>query len=211
MQKGEPGFCNFLYQGQTLDVETELAYNRFRYYNPDDGIYISQDPIRLKGGRCLYGYVTDVCIAIDPLGLAEQPHDLKTGKFGPKNPDDSVPGSDAATEIKTKYENDPNYVVKGEEISFKDPETGQLRRYDLVVEGVDGPDKGKIIGVETKTSEDTWYGGKQKKFDDKINAGDSGIIPVGKKALDMILIELMVRGRNQEQAVNLNRRICQKD
>lgn len=184
MQKGEAGFCNFLYQGQTLDVETGLAYNRFRYYSPDEGIYISQDPIRLKGGRCLYGYVTDVCIAIDPLGLAEQPRDPKTGKFSPKNPNDSVPGSDAATEIKTKYENDPNYVVRGEEISFKDPETGQLRRYDLVVEGVDGPDKGKIIGVETKTSEDTWYGGKQKKFDDKINAGNSGIVPVGQKALD---------------------------
>lgn len=70
MQKGEPGFCNYLYQGQTLDVETGLAYNRFRYYSPEEGLYISQDPIRLRGGMSLYSYVRDVTIWFDSLGLA---------------------------------------------------------------------------------------------------------------------------------------------
>ena len=40
----------FLYQGQYLDTETGLAYNRFRYYSPETGAYISQDPIRLEVG-----------------------------------------------------------------------------------------------------------------------------------------------------------------
>ncbi|MWP50488.1 RHS repeat-associated core domain-containing protein, partial [Gilliamella sp. Lep-s21] len=31
------------------DVETGLYYNRFRYYNPETGLYISQDPIKLAG------------------------------------------------------------------------------------------------------------------------------------------------------------------
>ena len=47
---GETGFIPFLYQGQYLDGETGLAYNRFRYYSPETGAYISQDPIRLEAG-----------------------------------------------------------------------------------------------------------------------------------------------------------------
>ena len=37
---GEVGFIPFLYQGQYLDRETRLAYNRFRYYSPETGAYI---------------------------------------------------------------------------------------------------------------------------------------------------------------------------
>jgi len=70
MLKGDEGFCNYLYQGQTLDAETGLAYNRFRYYSPEEGLYISQDPIGLEGGRALYGYVNDTNIWLDVFGLA---------------------------------------------------------------------------------------------------------------------------------------------
>ena len=59
----------FLFQGQYYDYETELAYNRFRYYSPAMGCYISQDPIRLAGGKRLYGYVKDPNTYIDLLGL----------------------------------------------------------------------------------------------------------------------------------------------
>ncbi|WP_454938436.1 RHS repeat-associated core domain-containing protein [Capnocytophaga gingivalis] len=53
-------FVPFLYQGQYYDFETNLAYNRFRYYSPETGAYISQDPIRLRGGNPnLYAYVAD--------------------------------------------------------------------------------------------------------------------------------------------------------
>ena len=44
-------FIPFLYQGQYYDVEIKLAYNRFRYYSPESGMYISQDPIGLAGGN----------------------------------------------------------------------------------------------------------------------------------------------------------------
>ena len=62
--------CPFRYQGQYEDAETGLYYNRFRYYSPDEGVYISQDPIRLLGGNNLYGYINDTNSYIDILGLA---------------------------------------------------------------------------------------------------------------------------------------------
>jgi len=56
---GDSSFIPFLYQGQYYDEEIGLAYNRFRYYSPESGTYISQDPIRLAGGLAFYGYVMD--------------------------------------------------------------------------------------------------------------------------------------------------------
>ena len=63
-------FVPFLYQGQYYDFETNLAYNRFRYYCPETGAYISQDPIGLAGGNpTLYGYVKDSNWWVDRFGL----------------------------------------------------------------------------------------------------------------------------------------------
>ena len=62
----------FRYPGQYADAETGLYYNRFRYYDPEAGQYISQDPIGLQGGDpTLYGYVGDVAREVDVLGLAK--------------------------------------------------------------------------------------------------------------------------------------------
>ena len=60
---GEVGFIPFLYQGQYLDRETRLAYNRFRYYSPETGAYISQDPIRLEAG------LLNLYVWVAPSGL----------------------------------------------------------------------------------------------------------------------------------------------
>jgi RHS repeat-associated protein len=62
--------CPFRYQGQYEDEETGLYYNRFRYYSPEEGMYLSQDPIGLAGNNpTLYGYVKDVNSWVDLLGL----------------------------------------------------------------------------------------------------------------------------------------------
>ncbi len=67
--QGDQTFIPFRYQGQYEDVETGLYYNRFRYYAPDEGIYISQDPIGLAGGMPnMYAYVEDNNKWIDPFG-----------------------------------------------------------------------------------------------------------------------------------------------
>ena len=50
IEQGEVGLVPFLYQGQYLDTETGLAYNRFRFSSPETGAYISQGSIHLGVG-----------------------------------------------------------------------------------------------------------------------------------------------------------------
>ncbi|WP_317217413.1 RHS repeat domain-containing protein, partial [Phocaeicola vulgatus] len=67
---GDRTLVPFRYQGQYEDIETELYYNRFRYYSPQMGMYISSDPIGLAGNNpTLYGNVQDVNILLDLRGL----------------------------------------------------------------------------------------------------------------------------------------------
>ncbi|MBL0867605.1 ParB N-terminal domain-containing protein, partial [Pectobacterium carotovorum] len=58
------------FAGQYRDTESGLCYNRFRYYDPAGGCYISPDPIGVLGGESNYGYVSNPLSWIDPLGLA---------------------------------------------------------------------------------------------------------------------------------------------
>jgi RHS repeat-associated protein len=60
------------FQGQYHDHETGLHYNRYRYYDPGVGRFISQDPIGYEGGFNLYQYVPNPIGWTDPRGLARQ-------------------------------------------------------------------------------------------------------------------------------------------
>jgi RHS repeat-associated protein len=68
--QGDKDFCPFRYPGQYEDSETGLYYNRFHFYDPEAGRYVSQDPIGLDGGFNLHAYVVDPTSFIDPLGLS---------------------------------------------------------------------------------------------------------------------------------------------
>ena len=59
-------------QGQIEDQETGMFYNRHRYYDPDEGQYISPDPIGLAGGLNPYAYTSNSVSWVDPLGLSGQ-------------------------------------------------------------------------------------------------------------------------------------------
>ncbi|WP_224101122.1 RHS repeat-associated core domain-containing protein [Paraburkholderia caribensis] len=50
-----------------------MLYNRYRYYDPHAGRFISKDPIGLSGGINLYQYAPNPVQWIDPLGLARRP------------------------------------------------------------------------------------------------------------------------------------------
>nr|WP_323055811.1 RHS repeat-associated core domain-containing protein [Pseudomonas lurida] len=58
------------FQGQYFDQESGLHYNRYRYYNPDIGRYLTPDPVKLAGGINAYLYVPNPTGWIDPLGLS---------------------------------------------------------------------------------------------------------------------------------------------
>ncbi|MCG8857627.1 type IV secretion protein Rhs, partial [Tenacibaculum finnmarkense] len=73
VREGDNSSCPFLFQGQYYDAEIELAYNRFRYYDPEDGRYISKDPIGLESGEYnFYAYVDDPNFWNDIHGLTKQ-------------------------------------------------------------------------------------------------------------------------------------------
>ncbi|MDY2566705.1 RHS repeat-associated core domain-containing protein, partial [Pseudomonas syringae] len=61
---------NLRFQGQYFDVETGLHYNTFRYYDPEIGRFITQDPIGLAGGVNLYQYAPNPIRWTDALGWA---------------------------------------------------------------------------------------------------------------------------------------------
>uniref|UniRef100_UPI0005A5D9D0 RHS repeat domain-containing protein n=1 Tax=Escherichia coli TaxID=562 RepID=UPI0005A5D9D0 len=68
--EADPGL---LYAGQWQDAESGLCYNRFRYYEPETGMYLVSDPLGLGGGDNTYAYVPNPNEYIDPLGLATCP------------------------------------------------------------------------------------------------------------------------------------------
>ena len=59
----------FRLQKQYADVETALHYNLMRYYEPEAGRFVNQDPIGLLGGEHLYQFADNALVWFDPLGL----------------------------------------------------------------------------------------------------------------------------------------------
>lgn len=64
---------------QYLDTETGLAYNRFRYYPPETGAHISQNPISIAGGLNVHVYVHDSNSSVASLGLSSTPITFTSG------------------------------------------------------------------------------------------------------------------------------------
>lgn len=62
--------------GQYFDEETGLHYNLFRYYAPECGRFVSQDPISIRGGLNLYRYAPNPLRWIDPWGLVRLASDF---------------------------------------------------------------------------------------------------------------------------------------
>ena len=67
----------FRLQNQYFDEETGLHYNLMRYYEPEVGRFVNQDPIGLLGGINLYQFSPNAQTWIDPLGLK-----VKIGNHG---------------------------------------------------------------------------------------------------------------------------------
>ena len=68
-ETGDEDDCPWRWPGQYEDRETGDYYNRWRYYDARGGGYVSRDPIGLRGGTPLFGYVRDPGYSIDPRGL----------------------------------------------------------------------------------------------------------------------------------------------
>jgi len=64
---------NLRFQGQYFDCESDLHYNTFRFYDPEVGRFVNQDPIGLLGGANLYSYGVNPISWIDPWGWSAKP------------------------------------------------------------------------------------------------------------------------------------------
>src|SRR6266536_2397998 len=60
----------YTYNGREIDSDVGLIYYRARWYDPQQGRFISEDPIGFRGGINFYGFVENNPVNyIDPLGL----------------------------------------------------------------------------------------------------------------------------------------------
>ena len=60
----------FRFTAREFDAETGLQFSRARYYDPNAGRFVSEDPIGFRAGNNFYQYVlNDPLNSIDPLGL----------------------------------------------------------------------------------------------------------------------------------------------
>jgi RHS repeat-associated protein len=62
--------CRLRLPGQLADDETGLHYNRFRYYSPEAGQFVSADPIGFEAGYNEYRFAANALSWLDPLGLS---------------------------------------------------------------------------------------------------------------------------------------------
>ncbi|HLL05053.1 MAG TPA: DUF6531 domain-containing protein [Myxococcaceae bacterium] len=114
--------------GHYEDEETGLYYNRFRYYSPDTGRYIRQDPIGPGGGINLYAFVADPLVQTDFWGLSECIH------FGQRRigPQFQFVNSDAPDYIRGRLLTDVAEDIRAGKLSpddiivqyFRDPRSG---------------------------------------------------------------------------------------
>jgi RHS repeat-associated protein len=74
--------------GQLADEETGLHYNRYRYYDPEIGHYISPDPIGIDGGTNLYTFGPNPIGWYDLLGWQ---HKMTASLTGADNQPINIP------------------------------------------------------------------------------------------------------------------------
>jgi RHS repeat-associated protein len=111
-------------QGQQIDRESGLFYNRHRYYDPNMGRYITQDPIGLEGGQHLYLYSQNPTEYVDPLGL--------TGNSGQRT---KSLGKNVSTDTSKPLSTQTITKEQGKKDSFVENLIGEIK--DLINPGLE--------------------------------------------------------------------------
>jgi len=122
---------NLRLPGQYLDAETGLHYNRARYYDPEQGQYLSPDPLGTPDGPNPYAYVAyNPLRFIDPDGLILFAFD-GTGNSDDRN--DPAMGGDGFTNVvhfRDAYLDGNRNYVSGVGTVHRDDKHGHIRPED---------------------------------------------------------------------------------
>ncbi len=156
MVKGEEGFCNYLYQGQTLDAETGLCYSRHRYYAPEEGIFISKDPISIEGGYNVYAYVHDPNSYIDPFGLAS--YHKKNGQFGKKRGRPKKPNDQHGNSVHSKKPRQHYVIVDDQGRVYHGVGDVKGNRAKQSKKRLEGENPDRTFSIESQTNHSTSKG-----------------------------------------------------
>lgn len=78
----------FRYTGREWDQETGLYYYRARYYDPEPGRFITEDPSGVDGGINLFAYTNNNPLRwTDPFGLMPRIPRCPSGRINPARPE----------------------------------------------------------------------------------------------------------------------------
>jgi len=73
------------FPGQYADEETGLHYNRYRYYDPETGQYLSPEPLRIAGSLKAYAYVDGWPTELVDIDGLKKMHTDVAGSYEKKN------------------------------------------------------------------------------------------------------------------------------
>jgi RHS repeat-associated protein len=195
--------CPFRYQGQYEDAETGLYYNRFRYYSPEEGVYLSQDPLRLGGGNPnIYSYVHDVNTQVDPFGLVIVYRALNGGQEASALAGEAISPKDFnAThtiqqhiddgKLNTQYISTTKKEATAEFYAKANPKRGKMNKSTIIAIDTDKLDPSKVFDMS------------------------SGIDPQTGKKLEMPALryatkdaELLIEGGIPKDAYSVVKKVC---
>lgn len=115
------------FPGQYFDDESGLHYNRFRYYQPGVGRYVSPDPLGLLPSPNPYGYPGNPTVVCDPLGLAPTEGCGANGTGASQFSSRSEPGSGRLRFAGRGSTGDMNPENLAEQIAMKAAQTDPFR------------------------------------------------------------------------------------
>ena len=164
---------NLRFQGQYHDSESGLHYNRFRYYDPQTGRFVHQDPIGLEGGENPFWYAPNPFNWFDQLGLKKLPR-LNVKKPTYENPGHHDPAQPANKRTHGKTSTLPCHHEALAKASVPDAKGKNWYAID---------DKGVIHRFQGANGKMHWAG------DTSQNGGLEGIDSYAQKRLDEIFKE----------------------
>lgn len=158
--------CPISFLGQWKDHEVGLHYNRYRYYEPAAGRYISSDPIEFLGGSNSFLYSTNQIKWADPYGLSNtscpnfatdeklQEHFDKHGEeFGVKTKEEYLEMAQSVTQNGIKVQ----YTYKGEQrTGFLQIMGNRSRNGDTKFAFVGTNNNGKITTFHVESGNSFW-------------------------------------------------------